>query len=196
MRFDHVLSVKVCKSCDQKLAITLYDIFTSESHSFDFLMCLIAWALSLHCVWHMAASPRLSVKCRTLWSVKRVPQHCDYDGFADRRESCSHLSAPVVPPHSPAAAGKLFPRRACLRRTVSHLSVSYARLRSPPRLLDTPSAPKASHMSLPPLSLLWSPSVSSAHKCRMLSLKNSKRSDTQTFFSLQTYRLPPPHCVF
>ena len=107
MRFDHVLSFKVCKSCDQKLAITLYDIFTSESHSFDFLMCLIAWALSLHCVWHMAASPRLSVKCRTLWVVKRLPQHCDYDGFADRRECCSHLCALAVPPRSPAAAGKL-----------------------------------------------------------------------------------------
>ena len=85
MRFDHVLSFKVCKSCDQKRATTIYDDFTSESHSFNFLMCLTAWAWSLHCVWYRAVSPRLSLKCRTLWSAKRVPLHCDYDGIADRR---------------------------------------------------------------------------------------------------------------
>ena len=66
---------------------------TSESHSFNFLMCLTAWAWSLHCVWHMAASPRLSVKCRTLWSAKRVPLHCDYDGIADRRSRLAAAQA-------------------------------------------------------------------------------------------------------
>ena len=73
--------------------------------------------------------------------------------------------------HAPLPPLASFPRRACLWRPVSPLSVPYAHLRSPPRLHDAPSAPKASHMSPPPLSLSWSPSVSSAHKCRMISLK-------------------------
>ena len=85
IRSGHVLSFKVCKSCDAKRATAHFHKSTSESHSFNFLMCLTAWAWSLHCVWHMAASPRLSVKYRTLWSAKRVPLHCDYDGIADRR---------------------------------------------------------------------------------------------------------------
>ena len=97
MRFGHVLTFKVCKSCDAKRATAHFHKSTSESHSFNFLMCLTAWAWSLHCVWHMAASPRLSVKYRTLWSAKRVPLHCDYDGIADRRPSESrHLSILVI----------------------------------------------------------------------------------------------------
>ena len=132
MRFGNVLSFKVCKSCDAKRATAHFHKSTSESHSFNFLMCLTAWAWSLHCVWHIAASPRLSVKCRTLWSAKRVPLHCDYDGFADRRESCSDLSAPAVPPRSPAAAGKLPASR-----------VSAAPCEPSQRVVRTPALPAA-----------------------------------------------------
>ena len=85
MRFGHVLSLALFKSCDQKLAITLYDDFTSESRSIDSLVCLTAWAWSLHCVWYMAAAPRLCIIYRALWKGKRVHRPCDYDGPPGRR---------------------------------------------------------------------------------------------------------------